>query len=133
MIREAGIYCRGYAEPLLFQNLDVYKLSLQLAIDLHKATLRFPKGTGYELGDQIRRAASSIPSNIAEGAMRNSPKEFIQYVAIARGSCAELHTQLAIAQGVGILEAVEFQAKVERVGQMLTALLKSLRSRSESR
>jgi len=117
---------------VLFQNLDVYKLSLQLAIELHKATLTFPKGTGYELGDQIRRASSSVPSNIAEGAMRNSPKEFIQYVAIARGSCAELHTQLAIAQGVGILETGDYQAKVERIGQMLTALLKSLRRKSES-
>jgi len=114
---------------VLFQNLDVYKQSLQLAIDIHKASLTFPKGAGYGLADQIRRAACSIPSNIAEGAMRNNPKEFIQFVGIARGSCAELHTLLSISQGVGYMEGADFQQRVDRIGQMLTALMRSLRSK----
>ena len=118
---------------MLFQNLDVYKLSLQLAIEVHQLTLKFPKGSGFSLADQMRRAAYSIPCNIAEGALRNNPKEFIQYVGIARGSCAELRTLLAIAEGVEYLaDPEDMSAKTERISQMLTALLRTLRRKSET-
>jgi four helix bundle protein len=116
---------------MLFQDLDVYKLGLQLAIDTHKLTTTFPRREGYGLGDQLRRAALSIPSNISEGAMRNSPKEFIQFIGIARGSCAELRTLFAVAAGVGYIEESEdLLLTTERVRQMLTALITSLRKKS---
>ena len=115
---------------MLYQELDVFKQSVQLASDLHKATLQFPSRGGPALAGQIQRASVSIPSNIAEGAMRNSSKEFIQFVAIARGSCAELLTLLAICDGVGYLaEASDFENRVQRIRQMLTALQNSLRAK----
>jgi four helix bundle protein len=116
---------------MLFQELDVYKQGLQLAIDVHKLTETFPKGIGFGLGDQMRRAALSIPCNLSEGAMRNNPKEFIQFVGIARGSCAELRTLLAVAEGVGYLkETKDLAVRTERIRQMLTALLNSLRKKA---
>ena len=135
MIREGPRECvdSRYSEQVLFQDLDVYKLSLQLAIDVHHLTLTFPKAGGYSLGDQMRRAANSVPCNIAEGAMRNNPKEFIQYIGIARGSCAELRTLLAIGEGVGYLnEPSDMSIRTERISQMLTALLRTLRRKSDS-
>ena len=84
-----------------FEELNIWKHSKQLCVELYRAIepLR-----DYSFRDQMRRAAISIPSNIAEGAERNSLREFIHFLHIAKGSSAELRTQLQIASKLGLLE-----------------------------
>jgi len=75
------------------KRLDAWKLSMDLVIDVYQTTDRFPSQEKYGLTDQIRRATISIPSNIAEGAARQTKKEFTNYLHMAQGSLSELDTQ----------------------------------------
>lgn len=84
-----------------FEDLEVWKRSYALALAVYKI---FSDCRDYGLRDQITRSSVSVPSNIAEGFERNSNKEFIRYLYIAKGSCGELRTQLYIAVGVGHIE-----------------------------
>jgi len=77
-----------------FRDLDVWHLSVELAETVYRVTARFPKSELFALTAQMRRAAVSIPSNIAEGRARDSTREFLHFLAISRGSLAELETQL---------------------------------------
>jgi four helix bundle protein len=79
------------------KKLDAWKLSMDLVVDVYQATDGFPSQEKYSLIDQIRRAAISIPSNIAEGAARQTKKEFTNYLHIAQGSLSELDTQIELA------------------------------------
>ena len=76
-----------------FEDLDVWKRSCQLAVDVYQA---FKSSKDFALKDQMQRAAVSIPSNIAEGAERDSTKEYIKFLRYSKGSCGELRTQLYI-------------------------------------
>ena len=80
-----------------YEDLLVWHKAIDLVDDVYKATYNFPKEEVYALTAQIRRSAVSVPSNIAEGCARNSYREFVQFLGIATGSLAELHTQLIIA------------------------------------
>jgi four helix bundle protein len=93
------------------KDLDVWKESIDLAKNMYKLTGQFPKEELYNLTSQIRRCAVSIPSNIAEGAARKSKKEFINFLYVALGSCAELETQLIISKELGFIvaETVTFE------------------------
>jgi four helix bundle protein len=77
-------------------ELDVWKLSMDLVVEVYSITNNFPKEEVYGLTQQIRRSAVSIPSNIAEGAARESDKEYIRFLYISLGSLSELETQLLI-------------------------------------
>ncbi|HEY7532009.1 MAG TPA: four helix bundle protein [Nitrospiraceae bacterium] len=79
------------------KNLDVWNKAMDLATEVYSITDQFPKEELFGLVSQTRRAAVSIPSNIAEGAARNSRKEYIQFLYVALGSVAELETQLLLA------------------------------------
>lgn len=83
------------------KDLDVWKISMDFVVDIYKLTRSFPKDEKYGLTSQLRRAAVSIPSNIAEGAGRKGGKEYIQFLYIALGSLAELDTQLILAERLG--------------------------------
>jgi four helix bundle protein len=83
-----------------YKDLEVWKLSIELVKEIYRITEKFPPSESYGLTNQIRRAAVSIPSNIAEGQERNSAKEFRQFLAIALGSVAEIETQLIIAKEI---------------------------------
>jgi len=110
------------------RDLNVWKKSLDLVEELYKCTRDFPKEESYSLTSQIRRSAISIPSNIAEGAARNSKKEFIQFLYIALGSTAELETQLIISGRLGYLkESTEFRTKLDEIKKMLLGLISFLR------
>lgn len=106
---------------------------MQLARRLYTATAAMPVDERFGLTSQMRRAAVSIPSNIAEGYGRGTRKEYCQFIRVARGSAAELQTQLLLAENLEMLEpqAVDdLTEMVERVRQMLHALVRSLEQRA---
>ena len=112
-----------------YRELKVWQLAMELAEDVYKLCAEFPRQETYGLISQMQRAAVSIPSNIAEGQARNSGKEFMRFLGIARGSLAELETQLMLAQRLGYI-AVEkaniVLGKAEEIGKMLKGLQKSI-------
>jgi len=109
-----------------FEDLEVWKASCRLAVDLYAAL----KDCGdYGLRDQMTRAAVSIPSNIAEGYERRSSKEFVQFLAIAKGSSGELRTQLYIASRIGVVPsetAAAMTGELKRISAMLQSLISKL-------
>lgn len=109
-----------------FEDLEVWKLGCRLAVELYQA---LKECRDYGLKDQMTRAAVSIPSNIAEGAERRNVKEFLQFLYIAKGSCAELRTQLYIAAKAELLSSPEAGAMIEQtriISRMLQKLIESL-------
>ena len=87
-----------------YQDLIAWRKATQLALEIDRCTRTFPKDELYGLTSQMRRAAVSVASNIAEGKGRYSPKEFVQFLYRARGSLLELQTQLFIARELKYLE-----------------------------
>jgi four helix bundle protein len=114
-----------------YRDLDVWRLGLDLAEAVYQCTSSFPKHELFGLTAQMRRAAVSIPSNIAEGRARSSTKELLQFLAIARGSLAELETQFELALRLGYVDSAlhPVMPLSEEVGTKLTCLQKSLRAR----
>ena len=111
-------------------KLDVWHEAVDLVVDVYQVTKLFPKTEQYALADQLKRAAVSIPSNIAEGAARQTKKEFIQFLYIARGSASEIDTQLEVARRLNYIDEGKKEAlddKLDRIGRMLTGLIKALR------
>ena len=88
-----------------FEDLNIWKQGCQLAIDIYQVTGKEQFARDFGLRDQIRRSAVSIPSNISEGKERETLTELIRFLYIAKGSAAELKTQLYIAQKVGYLDS----------------------------
>jgi four helix bundle protein len=86
------------------KELKIWNKAINLAVDVYKATAKFPSDERFGLTSQSRRAAVSIPSNIAEGAGRNSKKEFANFLGIANGSSYELQTQLVISNKLNLLD-----------------------------
>ena len=80
------------------KKLDVWQLGMDLAVEVYRTTESFPKEERYVLTDQLKRSAVSVPSNIAEGAARQTKNEFINYLHMAQGSLSELDTQLELAK-----------------------------------
>jgi four helix bundle protein len=102
---------------------------MELASFVYSATEDFPKAELYGITSQMRRAAISIPANLAEGAARNSRKELAQFVGIAAGSVSELDTLAELALRLGYLKGKDdLQLKLDRVNALLIALRKRLRS-----
>lgn len=85
------------------KELKIWNKAIDLTVEVYKATTDFPSEEKYGLTSQIRRSAVSIPSNISEGAGRNSNKEFVQFLGIANGSSYELQTQLIIASRLALI------------------------------
>jgi four helix bundle protein len=85
------------------KELKIWSKAIDITVEVYQATANFPKEEVYGLTSQIRRSAVSIPSNIAEGAGRNSNKEFVHFLGIANGSSFELQTQIIVAEKLGLL------------------------------
>lgn len=109
------------------KDLDVWNKAMELAGEVYSVTRQFPREEVYGLTSQTRRAAVSIPSNIAEGAARDSRKEFIQFLHVALGSVAELETQLILATQMGFIHNNSILNRIEQVRKMLLGLLRFLK------
>jgi four helix bundle protein len=112
-----------------YRDLIVWKKSMSLMLDVYRSTNSFPKTETYGLVTQLRRAAVSIPSNIAEGQARLSTAEFKQPLGHARGSLMEVETYILLAQELGYLERDQSEgllAGSAEVGRILNGLLNSL-------
>jgi four helix bundle protein len=112
-----------------YRKLDVWNASRQLATRIYLASANMPTRDRYELASQMRRAAISVVSNIAEGSGRAGNHEFARFLRIARGSATELEAQLVMAGDLKALEAGSVGALIketERVRRMLSGLLRKL-------
>lgn len=92
---------------MYYKDLEVYKKSIELVKEVYKATNNFPNNETFGLVSQIKRAAISIPSNIAEGTARYSNKDTSRFIDIALGSMAEVDTQITIAKELGYIDDIE--------------------------
>jgi len=114
-----------------YRDLFIWSESVEIAADIVMLTDTFPKAQRLALIDQMQRAAISVPSNIAEGKGRLSPREFRRFLAMARGSLFELHTQLEIARRINLLPAVSYEhlpVRMRKVGSGINNLMKKLNS-----
>lgn len=107
-------------------------MAMDLVIDVYKMTDKFPSHEKYSLTDQIRRATISIPSNIAEGAARQTKKEFTNYLHMAQGSLSELDTQVELARRLGYLDENTWRnldERMERIDKTISGLIRHLSKR----
>lgn len=112
-----------------FKQLNVWQKAYELTLDIYKITAAFPKNETYGLTSQLRRAAASVPANIAEGYERNHRKEYVQFLYVAKGSLGEVETFLLLASDLKYLSKDEFIAVDEKrivTARLLKGLVKSL-------
>jgi four helix bundle protein len=112
------------------RKLDVWQKSVDFVVDVYETTKSFPSDERFGLISQLRRASSSIPANIAEGAARKSDKEFIHFLSTAQGSASEVDTHLFIALKLGYLSENnhnDLDAKLDDIGRMITGLANHLK------
>ena len=116
-----------------FQELKVWQRSKNLAVFVYQNTRDGQFEKDYGLKDQMTRAGISIASNIAEGAERGSPAEFIRFLHIAKGSAAELRTQIYIASRIGVVSRqieTELVSELKSISSMIHALIKSIKPKT---
>lgn len=113
-----------------FKELLVWQKSINFVTEIYKETESFPKSEMYGLVSQIRRATVSIASNIAEGNSRRSVPDYVQFLRISRGSCAEVETQLIISKNLGFLneeKSLKLNQDITEISKMLNGLINSLK------
>ena len=116
-----------------YRDLIAWQKSVAFVTQIYISTQSFPQQERFGLTGQLRRAAVSIPSNVAEGQARSSPREFHYFLSNARGSQAEIETQLQIAQNLGYLKPNQGQSLLgfaEEVGRLLTGRMASIKDRA---
>lgn len=114
-----------------YKELVVWQKSMDLVIEVYDLITKLPSNEKYELSSQMRRAAVSIPSNIAEGHGRNSSQEFCHFLGIARGSACELETQLLVAKRINFLSENDVQKSemlIDEILRMITAMIKKIQT-----
>jgi four helix bundle protein len=115
-----------------YRDLIVWQHAVDLVESVYQATERFPRHEIYGLSAQLRRAAVSVPSNIAEGHGRRGPREYLHHLSIANGSLMEVETQIVIARRLGYLpEELEaaLQQQTAEVGRTTAGLIRALKAR----
>lgn len=113
-----------------YRDLIAWRRAMDLVTQVYSSTRAFPRDELYGLTNQLRRAAVSVPSNIAEGQARFSRKEFHQFLSHARGSLAELETQIAIAQNLEYLSPQQARPLIDKASELnkiLNGLIASIR------
>lgn len=109
--------------------MKVYQLAFQISLDIYKLTESFPRNEQFCLVPQMRRAAVSICSNLAEGASRGTTKEYMHFVHVAKGSAAELSCQIDLATELGFIKesvSKELRDAIDEVLKMLSGLINTL-------
>jgi four helix bundle protein len=115
------------------EKLDVWKKSIDFVVAVYESTESFPKEEKFGLTSQIRRAAVSIPANIAEGAARQSGKEFAHFLSNSQGSTSEVETELLIARRLNYVPVSRYQeliGSLDEIGRMLTGLTRHLQKKT---
>lgn len=115
-----------------YHDLRVWQLAMDLAETVYRMTWRFPDREKYSMSNQLQRAALSVPSNIAEGHARGHTNDFIRFLSIARGSLAEVETNVSMARRLGYLsedEKDQLFAQSDDLGRQLTALRSAIERR----
>jgi four helix bundle protein len=115
-----------------FRALKVWQASMTLVEDIYRLTSVFPRDERFGLTAQIRRAAVSIPSNIAEGKRRKSERVYLNHLDIALGSQAEVDVQIELAKRIGFLKDADYRqlaSQVDAIGRMLNGLIASMQPR----
>jgi four helix bundle protein len=115
---------------LSYRDLKVWQKSIDLVVECYRLSERFPKTETYGLASQLRRAAVSVPANVAEGHARTHTKEFLHHLSIAYGSLTELETHLVIASRLRYVDSDSLKAILNKSGEisrMLSGLMRSLR------
>ena len=118
-----------------YRDLRVWENSMQLAKQCCFLTREFPREEIYGMTSQIRRAAASIPANIAEGSGRESTGDYVRFLRIAQGSLKELETHLILSTEVGLTRSENTELLLrtaDEIGRMLRSLIRSLESKRES-
>jgi four helix bundle protein len=113
-------------------DLIVWRKAVELAVEVHRVTTRFPRHELFGLASQMRRAAIWIPSNVAEGTARRTTRDLVAFLHVARGSLAEVETQLLLAQQVGyVYDRVRdaLMVLIDEVGRLLNGLISALKER----
>lgn len=111
------------------EDLDVWKRAIDFVTNIYRETNKFPKSERYGLTNQICRASVSIPCNIAEGASRNSTKDYLHFLYIALGSISEVETQLQIAKNLDYLKSDNLLKDIKNIKGKLINLIGSLKRR----
>ena len=117
------------------KDLDVWKKGVAFVTEIYSVTNAFPKLELYGLISQIRRAAISIPSNIAEGATRRNNKEFLQFLYISLSSAAEVDTQLIISHNLKFIDdenLKQLQGELNIISKMIQGLIRSIKKKTKS-
>ena len=117
-----------------YKELIIWQKSMDLASEVYKLVKKLPREENYALSDQIRRSVVSIPSNIAEGNSRDSTKEYDYFLSVARGSIAELETQLILTERIGYLESDDLRKTfdlITEIRKMLTKIKQNLRNKKK--
>lgn len=115
-----------------FRDLKVWQLAIDLVQACYEETKSFPRDEIFGITSQLRRAAVSIPANIAEGQGRHHTKEFIHFVGVARGSVMELETHLIVCERIGYLTSEasgKLQSQTAEISRMLSGLRKALEAK----
>jgi four helix bundle protein len=112
------------------KNLLAWKDAIELVEAVYKLSINFPESEKFGLTSQLRRAVVSIPTNIAEGAARNTKKEFIQFLYISSGSLSEVDTLITIASNLNYIKKDELEVitkKMDKISSLLNGLIKKLK------
>lgn len=118
------------------KKLDVWNMAIDLTLGIYHVSKSFPKEERFGLTNQMRRAALSVPSNIAEGAARQTRKEFMNYLHMAQGSLSELDTHLELAKRLDYLareEWTKFDQHLDRIDKMLSGLIRHQKTKNVKR
>ena len=115
-----------------FKNLLVWQKSVDFVTEIYLITEKFPSSEIFGLTSQLRKAAVSIPSNIAEGNSRRSNADYLQFLKISRGSCSEIETQLLISKNLKFIEKIEYDnlnEKITEIVRMINGLINSIKDK----
>lgn len=118
-----------------YRDLKVWQKSMDLTVRTYEVTKGFPSEERYGLTSQMRRAAASVPANIAEGRERRSTREFLQFLGIARGSLAELETFLTLSERLGLLQSAtgnRLLGESAEINRMLESMMRALNRKVDS-